>query len=388
MRRTCVTGTSESEPDRLLSGLLPEMPNSGSDLLTDQHLVPRSCGALADYGWNDAVATAFDSAGEGGEPVRVVRVDRTGGLVATRRGVVPCRFATADPPVTGDWGQAELAADAVLVVRHLLDRRTVVRRIAAAGTGDQILVANLDTLFVLHGIDRPHRVGRLQRLCILAWEGGVHPVVVLTKIDLAGSDGAVIEPDAARVNIDDVIHAVEVHAVSAVTGNGLDSLAPYVGPGRTVGMAGESGSGKSTLVNALVGASVQATASTRPRDHKGRHTTTARRLLPMREGAVLVDTPGLRSITVPASADGLTRAYADLEALFARCRFRDCAHRREPGCAIKEAIAEGNLGAERWAGYEKLRREMEYEARRAAVRARRKATPTRRPPPSIDPAEW
>lgn len=357
--------------------------------MTDAPLASHFGGALVDFGWNDDVAAAYGAAGVSGEPVRVVRVDRSGGVVATPHGVAPCRFATGtDVPVTGDWAVATLGADAVLVVRHLLERRSIVRRIAAAGTGDQLLAANLDTMFILHGIDRPHRVGRLQRLCILSWEGGVHPVVVLTKIDLAGSDGAVIDADAARVEIDELIHAVDVRAVSAVTRAGLDSLAPYLGPGRTVGLAGESGSGKSTLVNALLGARVQATASTRPGDHKGRHTTTARRLLPMPGGTALVDTPGLRSITVPASVEGLARAYRDVEELFADCRFRDCAHRREPGCAVKEALARGYLAAERWAGYEKLQREMAYEASRAALRARRKAVPVRRAPPPVDLAEW
>lgn len=331
-------------------------------------------GTLATYGWNESTLGSFQQvAGEGTVPVRVVRVDRGSYLVAAASGVTRCYPASPTDPaaVTGDWAAARSRPGLGLVLDALIPRTTEISRLNREGSGAQVLVANVDTMFVLHGVDRPHRVGRLERLCILTWDAGAHPVIVLTKTDLLGTDEAVIGLVDAIREIGKVIRGVDVLPVSSTSGAGVGQLKPYLVAGATVGLVGESGAGKSTLINRLIGEELQATGRTRRGDHKGRHTTTARELIPLGNGAVLVDTPGLRTIGMIGGEEGLARAYEDLEALFAECRFRDCGHDAEPGCAVTSALRRGTLDRARWDGYQKLLREMSFEARRAEARERR-----------------
>jgi len=330
--------------------------------------------ALGAFGWTPSVLDRYPPmADTDREPVRVVRVDRDLCIVASRRGVVRCRLAQSInlAPATGDWGVARMGADAQLVLEDVVLRTTAVSRLNPAGDGEQVLVANVDTMFVLHGIDRPHRVGRLERLCILTWDAGADPVIVLTKIDLAGTDEAVIGVEEAVAEIERVVRGVDINPVSSTTGDGIADLAPFLAAGATVGVVGESGAGKSTLVNRLAGADIQTIGRTRGGDAKGRHTTTSRELIPLPGGAVLVDTPGLRMVAMHGGEDGLARAYEDLEALFALCRFRDCSHGTEPGCAVNDALSTGELTERRWTGYLKLLKEIEFEAKRTNERVRR-----------------
>ncbi len=331
-------------------------------------------GALAGYGLSDAVLAAYQPfVRPDRELVRVARVDRGAVAVATARGLATARIPPGNglAPATGDWAAARLAPDGSLLLEAVLPRTTAIRRTSRDGTTEQVLVANVETMLVLHGLDRPHRVGRLERLCILTWDAGAEPVIVLTKTDLLDTGGAAIELVDALDRIGRVLRDVEVLPVSSATGAGIGQLAPYLGPGATVGLVGESGAGKSTLVNRLAGEEVQRTGGVRRGDRKGRHTTTSRELIPLPSGAVLVDTPGLRMVAMAGGSDGLARAYDDLEKLFAECRFRDCAHRAEPGCAVRAALADGRLSDSRWAGYRKLAREIAYEERRSAERSRR-----------------
>jgi ribosome biogenesis GTPase len=349
-------------------------------------------GALGEFGWNPSVSERYEPFdAPGSHLVRLVRVDRTSCVVVTHNGLAACRHGRRKlSPVTGDWAVGRVASDGELTLSAVLPRTTAVVRRNPTATGDQVLVANVDAMFVLHGIDRPHRVGRLERLAILSWEAGVPPVIVLTKIDLAGTDGAVIGVDDAIAEINRVVHDIEVIPTSTVTGEGFDRLGTHLGPGRTVGVVGESGAGKSSLVNHLAGDAIQSVGRTRPGDHKGRHTTTSRDLVPIPSGAVLVDTPGLRSISMPVAEEGLARAYADLEVFTDECKFRDCTHDVEPGCGITAALEDGRLPAERWAGYLKLQQEMAAEAGRSAARERRAATrdSRRRRPPETSNDQW
>ena len=357
-----------------------------------QSLNSPAAGALEAYGWTQAIADNYlAQAGPGDRLVRVARVDRASSVVATPTGVTECRSGPPElAPVTGDWAIARTTSDGRLALDRLLPRTTSVVRTNATSTGEQLLAANVDTMFILHGIDRPHRVGRLERLAILSWDAGVSPVIVLTKIDLAASDDAVISVDEAASEIDNVIFDIPVVPVSSLTGLGIDRLKPYLLPGHTIGLVGESGAGKSSLANRLAADAVQATGATRHTDHKGRHTTTSRDLVPIPGGSVLLDTPGLRSISMPVAANGLARAYADLDALMTECRFRDCGHRAEPGCRIKAALRDGDLEPARWAGYQKLQREIAFEQRRVTERERRSESRSsrrrRQTAPSID--EW
>lgn len=333
-------------------------------------------GVLTTYGLDATVLATFqDSASIGTELARLVRVDRDRCLVATAAGIRAARLSrsSGSTPVTGDWVVVRRGPAGDVAVEGVLPRRTAVTRINPAGNDEQVLVANIDTIFVLHGIDRPHRVGRLERLSILTWDGGAQPVIVITKTDLAGTSDAVIEIDEAITEVRGALPAVPIHPVSSATGEGLGALSRYLGPAQTVGVAGESGAGKSTLINRLIGRNVQDTGPVRRGDHKGRHTTTSRELLPAPSGGLLVDTPGLRMIAMPGREEGVARAYADVEALFANCRFRNCRHGPEPACAVSAALACGELSAKRWKGYQKLQREIAYEARRAGERQRRDA---------------
>jgi ribosome biogenesis GTPase len=205
----------------------------------------------------------------------------------------------------------------------------------------------------------------------MAWESGAEPVIVLTKSDLAEDvAGPVLEAES-------VAYSVPIHVVSAVTGDGVDELRAHLGRGRTAALLGSSGVGKSTLVNRLAGHELLATAEIR-RDGRGRHTTTHRELVLLPGGGLVLDTPGMRELQLWESADGIGEAFTDVEALAARCRFSDCAHRHEPGCAVRDAIRRGELPAERYASYEKLKRELHRLEIRLDKRARADEARSRR----------
>lgn len=310
--------------------------------------------ALARLGYDEALAGWFGDLGlADAVPGRVARVDRGACMVLTAEGRV--RSAGAPGLVTGDW--LALAGDAVAAVAP---RRSAVTRADPSGAGEQVLAANVDAVFIVHGLDRPLRPGRLERGFVLAWETGADPVLVLAKADL------VADPDAAAAEAISLAPGVPVHLTSAFTGLGLDGLLVELDGRRTAALLGESGAGKSTLVNALTGAEVMPTAPVRAKDAKGRHTTTARHLVPLPGGGVLVDTPGLRQLGLWSGEAGLSATFPDVEELAAACRFSDCAHTGEPGCAVAEALADGRLSPRRLAGYDKLQKELEHaEGRRA-----------------------
>ena len=237
---------------------------------------------------------------------------------------------------------------------------------AAAGTAvvPQVVAANVDVALVVDAV--PPNVRRLERYLALAWESGAEPVVVLTKRDLA--DALPGGLDAALADVAAVAPGVRVLATSAVTGEGLDALGGLLAPGRTAVLLGVSGTGKSTLVNRLVGAARMRTGDVRD-DGKGRHTTTHRELVRLPGGALLVDTPGMRELRLWDADDGLARAFDDVTSLAAACRFVDCAHDAEPGCAVRAAVDAGTLPAERLASWRALARELAWQARRADARA-------------------
>jgi ribosome biogenesis GTPase len=239
-----------------------------------------------------------------------------------------------------------------LTVEQVLPRRTVVVRASVGGRSNgQVLVANHDVAMVVEPLHPEPDLGRVERLLALAWQSGARPVIVLTKADLV--------PDADHIAADvaDPAPGVDVHAVSAVTGDGVEVLRPYVVPGQTVAMLGPSGAGKSTLTNALAGVEVMATRELRG-DGKGRHTTAHRELVLLPGGGVVIDTPGLRKVGLFAAAEGLGRVFDDIEELELQCRFNDCQHDTEPGCAVLAAIESGELDARRLDSWRKLGREM------------------------------
>lgn len=318
-------------------------------VMTDHTLDPLD--TLDGLGWDArraSEAAAHPAAGAGVSPGRVVRVERDLVKVATEGGVV------AVPSVglaVGDWvltdGQSWASA---------LDRRTELRRKDSGPTSDeQLLAANVDVVVVVEPMDPRPSVRRVERMATLAWASGATPLVVLTKSDLAlGGEVA----DVAAV-----VPGVEVLEVSAETGAGLDALRAQLPAGRTFVLLGPSGAGKSTLVNALAGSEVLATGAVRG-DGRGKHTTTHRELVQVPGLGCLVDTPGIRGVGLVADEGGLEQAFADVVELAAACRFADCEHRTEPGCAVLAAVEEGVLPAPRLASYRHLLREIAHQTAR------------------------
>ena len=319
---------------------------------------PSSISTLSRYGWDDAweqLALAHD--GSGRLPGRIARVDRGRVDVLTDGGRLRARCPV--PPAVGDWVLVDPGSDPPSVAA-VLPRRTALVRATVSGRSEaQVLAANVDTVLVTVPCEAGGRAGRVERLLALAWESGATPVVVLTKTDrLDGVADAVAELALSAPG-------VEVLAVSAVTGDGLDDVAAAA-RGTTV-LVGPSGAGKSTLANALIGEEALAVGEVRASDGKGRHTTVHRELVPF-DGGVLVDTPGLRAVGLIDAAEGIDKAFTDVVELAEDCRFADCAHDREPGCAVRAAVEARELPERRWEAYRKLLREDEWAAARTDAR--------------------
>jgi ribosome biogenesis GTPase / thiamine phosphate phosphatase len=314
--------------------------------------------SLADLGWDDAwaatLATAVQLLGPA-DPARVARVDLG---ACTVFGAAEAGRATIPPGTTvavGDWVLVRRS-----VVIGALPRRTaIVRRSAGLEAQAQTLAANVDTVLVLVAADGRVTPRSIERYVTLVWESGATPVVVLTKADLVSGD----DLDDAIERLEPACVGVDLLAISAPTGAGLADVARYFGRGRTVALLGSSGAGKSTLANHLAGAAL-GTGAVREGDHRGRHTTTHRELVPLPGGGVLIDSPGLREVGLWQGDDGVARAFPEITALLDQCRFPDCSHRREPGCAVTAALAEGKITQERLASWRKLRRELDRLAAR------------------------
>ena len=268
--------------------------------------------------------------------------------------------------VVGDWISI-VEDDGHWRIDERLPRRTTIERAAASGRSEsQVMAANVDVVFVAMPVVPEPKLALVERLVALAWDGGATPVVVVTKADLSA------DRDAIVADLAEATPGVDVVSVSVVSDDGLDALSPYLGDGQTVCVLGRSGAGKSSLVNALMGTEVLATAETR-RDGKGRHTTTHRELHVLPSGAVIVDTPGLRGAGLWVTGDALERTFSDIEGLMGDCRFNDCAHEQEPGCAVLEAVADGRLPHRRLESWHKLQREARWLAMRSDARLQAEA---------------
>ena len=269
----------------------------------------------------------------------------------------------ADAPAVGDWVAARARASGTTTIQSVLRRRTAfARKENLGGSIAQVLAANVDTIFVVTGLGEDLSARRVERYLTMAWESGAQPVVVLTKADLGDIADAMRELQAVAVG-------TNVHAVSNVTGDGLDDLRSYLAPATTAVMLGSSGVGKSSLLNSLAGTELMATKEVAA-DGTGRHTTTHRELLRLPDGAFAIDTPGLREIQLFTAGEGFDSAFDDLEALAGDCRFTDCAHLHEPGCAVLAAVDEGTLALDRLRSWRKLQRELESIAARSDRRLR------------------
>jgi ribosome biogenesis GTPase len=330
---------------------------------------------LRRYGWDDTVAARFDEvAGPGRVPGRVTRVHRINCDVVTAAGEIVARPHPrlaedhgASLPAAGDWVAVdEPAAGDEPVIEAIVPRWSAIsRRDPADRASEQVLAADVDVVLVVHGLDQEPNLRRIERTLVLAHVSGAQPLVVLTKADLAA------DPDAAVAAVREIALDAEVIATSDVTGEGIDDVRARARPNRTLALIGASGTGKSTLINRLVGREVQETGGVREVDRKGRHTTTQRELVPLPGGGVLIDTPGLRGLGLWDADEGIALAFADIDELAASCRFRDCAHDTEPGCAVNAAIDAGDLDARRLESYRRLVAEMDDLAQRQEEQERK-----------------
>lgn len=335
---------------------------------------------LEDLGWDtawDELARESGAAGcaaSNGEPqlqpgrVAAEHRDRYHLLTADGERDAALESRHQDRPAVGDWvlwQDASLRVDGLALVRGLLPRRTAfVRHVAGEDTTAQVVAANIDVLFVVTSIRANLSLRRLERYLALAWESGALPVVVVTKIDLERPD------DATERALAEVALGTPVHWISSRTGEGLDAVRAHLTRGRTGALLGSSGVGKSSLVNALVGGE-QLRVSDIRLDGKGRHTTTHRELVMLPSGGCLIDTPGMRALKLWNAEEGIAQTFADVTSLTESCRFRDCRHDAEPGCAVRAAVDSGQLGPDRVRSYLKLRAEEEHLVRRQSVLARR-----------------
>jgi len=261
-------------------------------------------------------------------------------------------------PAVGDWVVARPLPDPErAAIERVLPRRSAFTRKAAGQDAPQVVAANVDVVLIATSANRDLNPRRLERYLTLAWNSGAAPAVVLTKAD------ACDEPEQVLATAAAVAIGVPVHLASARAGIGLDALRAYLEPGRTVVLLGSSGVGKSTLVNVLGGRELQEVRATLA-DDRGVHTTTARQLLVLPGGGMIIDTPGMREVGLVGDGEGLDRAFGDVASVIAACRFSDCRHEDDPGCAVGAALASGELGSERWESYVKLQREIAFQATR------------------------
>jgi ribosome biogenesis GTPase len=330
---------------------------------------------LARYGWDDRWQQRYlDWSMQPGsedipapEPGRVVRHDGAGLIVATEGGPVRAMFGPAvDPaPVVGDW----VVVDATPHPVATLPRASLLRRRAAGGEREQPLVANVDVVLAVCGLDRPVRKGRIQRTLAIAIDAGAETLVVLTKADKVDPVTAAL----AEELVHEVDPSLQVVTLSAKGGWGIDDLLTHVGQ-RTLALIGESGAGKSTLVNAMMSSDVAAEGDVREGDAKGRHTTSHRELHVLEGGGILVDTPGIREVGTWTDPDAVAETFPDIEELAEGCRFRNCAHDAEPGCAVHAAVDDGDLAADRFERWRSLEAEAAAtEARADVVEQRRRS---------------
>lgn len=328
---------------------------------------------LIDWGWDAYFEEQFEPyKRERLAPVRITCEHRqyfeawseSGELTAEVSG----RFRHAavvrgDFPAVGDWAAAEvLAAEGKAVIHGVLPRKSAfLRKVPGPVTEEQVVAANIDTVFIVCGLDGNYNLRRIERYLSLTWESGAVPVVLLNKADICP------EADERRAEVTAAAIGVPVCAISATCDRGLDGLRQHLRPGRTAAFLGSSGVGKSTIINRLLGTDRFAVGAVSDSDSRGRHTTTNRELVMLPDGGLVIDTPGMRGLKVWGDEDGLRQTFEDIETLAAACRFRDCRHGSEPGCAVRAAVESGALDAGRLQSYLKLQKELRYLADRQTM---------------------
>lgn len=325
---------------------------------------------LEKYGFPDEIREELINSGETGLiPARVTAVYRERYELMCEHGAIYARLKTKEYyvgteefPTTGDFVLIRYVPDGDSRIVRTLPRKTFFSRLdPTPGRGEQAVAANFDYVFIMQSLNHDFNEKRMERYMTLAWQSGACPVIVLTKADLQ------TDYEDYILKVKTIAPKVEICVVSSKTGYGMDRLEKYVQPGKTIVFLGSSGVGKSSLVNALAGEEIMGTNGIREADSKGRHTTTHRQLIILKNDAMLIDTPGMRSLGMWDVSTGLGEAFGDVEQYLGKCRFADCRHETEPGCAIKEAIENGSLSEARWKSYCKLKKEAKYTDARGKV---------------------
>lgn len=326
-------------------------------------------------GWSQFFANSLDSQWRDGYTVgRIALEHKTTYILYTEHGELPAEVTgklryqatrRQDFPAVGDWVAISLRDGKQKATIHaILPRKSKFsRKIAGGKTEEQIVATNIDTAFLVAGLDGDFNLRRLERYLLLVWESGANPVIVLNKADLCD------DAEGRRQDVEAIALGVPIVVLSAAKNQGLDALKPYLKSGQTVALLGSSGVGKSTLTNQLVGKFVQAVGEVRQGDDRGRHTTTHRELILLPSGGLLIDTPGMREIQIWAGDDSLQDTFADINAIAKQCRFRNCQHDLEPGCAVKQVLEDGTLDYQRFLSYQKLQKELDYLDRKQDQKA-------------------
>lgn len=329
---------------------------------------------LQSLGWNDYFSNHFAAyAKQGYSAGRIILEHKNMYRLLSEHGELmgevtgKLRFEATgreDFPAVGDWVVIKPRLEEQKASIHaLLPRKSKFsRKVAGDTVEEQIVAANVDTVFLVNALNNDFNIRRMERYLILAWESGAAPIIVLSKADLCD------DLDARIAEVESIAIAVPIHVVSASQGEGLDQLAPYLGIGNTVALIGSSGVGKSTLINKLSGVDLQRVNDVRGGDDRGRHTTTHRELVQLPSGALMIDTPGMRELQLWEADEGFRGAFDDVDSIANTCRFNDCKHEQEPGCSVRKAIADGSLEQARFESYLKLQRELAYLARKEDAR--------------------
>lgn len=323
-------------------------------------------------GWDEELGSAFSLYKGPYIPGRIISRHKTVWDVlvsdnAIKAGISGALSRTGKQPVVGDFvvllKQAELNSHTIV---NILPRKTCLSRGSAGnGSEEQVIAANIDTIFIVTSAGKDLNLRRLERYLTVVYSSGAKPVIVLNKADLTD------RPAEAVDIIRSIASDVPVVAVSALSKDGIEGLEPYIGPGRTVALVGSSGVGKSTLINAFLNGSVQLTQSVREDDEKGRHTTTVRQLFVLPGGGVIIDNPGIREIQLGDYSDGFEKTFSDIILVAHNCHFKDCTHQQEPGCAVKKAVAEGFIARERLESYHALNAELAFQSEKADIGLKR-----------------